>query len=184
VDEARIDGSVTPGGSFSYTDPTTIEFEGIRVEINNGTAGGPAGGDVFNVSSTGDAAKFMAVDPSVVSDNSKIAASEGAEGDDNVNGLAIASLRDGNYMNNNTSTFSSYYSGVVGEVGVDAQTASRSASYRQTMVEQLNTRKESVSGVNLDEEAVNLMRYQYAFTAAARMINVVDELIQELLNLA
>jgi flagellar hook-associated protein 1 FlgK len=52
------------------------------------------------------------------------------------------------------------------------------------MVEQLNTRKESVSGVNLDEEAVNLMRYQYAFTAAARMINVVDELIQELLNLA
>ena len=78
----------------------------------------------------------------------------------------------------------SYYSGVVGEVGVEAQTASRSASYRQTMVEQLNTRKESVSGVNLDEEAVNLMRYQYAFTAAARMINVVDELIQELLNLA
>jgi flagellar hook-associated protein 1 FlgK len=184
VDEARIDGSVTPGGSFSYTGPTTIEFEGIRVEINNGTAGGPAAGDVFNVSSTGDAAKFMKVDPAVVSDNSKIAASAGPEGDGNVNVLAIAALRDGNYMNNNTSTFSSYYSGVVGEVGVDAQTASRSASYRQTMVEQLNTRKESVSGVNLDEEAVNLMRYQYAFTAAARMINVVDELIQELLNLA
>lgn len=184
VDEARIDGSVTGGGSFSYTSGTTIQFEGIEVVVTDGTAGGPAAGDVFNVSSTGDAAKFMAVDPSVVSDYSKIAASEGAEGDDNVNGLAIASLRDGNYMNNNTSTFSSYYSGVVGEVGVDAQTASRSASYRQTMVEQLNTRKESVSGVNLDEEAVNLMRYQYAFTAAARMINVVDELIQELLNLA
>jgi len=185
VDQARIDGTVPPGNSFSYTGPTTtIEFEGIQVSIADGTAGGPAAGDVFNVSSTGDAAKFMKVDPAVVSDNSKIAASEGAEGDDNVNVLAIAALRDGNYMNNNTSTFSSYYSGVVGEVGVDAQTASRSASYRLTMVEQLNTRKESVSGVNLDEEAVNLMRYQYAFTAAARMINVVDELIQELLNLA
>ncbi len=184
VMDARINGGVDNTGSFSYASGTTIQFEGIEVVVTDGTAGGPAAGDVFNVSSTGDAAKFMTVDPSVVSDNSKIAASEGAEGDDNVNVLAIAALRDGNYMNNNTSTFSSYYSGVVGEVGVDAQTASRSASYRQTMVEQLNTRKESVSGVNLDEEAVNLMRYQYAFTAAARMINVVDELIQELLNLA
>ena len=183
--DARVDGGVDSDGSFSYTSGTNnLEFEGIQVVVSDGTAGGPAAGDVFNVSSTGDAAKFMTVDPAVVSDNSKIAASEGAEGDDNVNVLAIAALRDGNYMNNNTSTFSSYYSGVVGEVGVDAQTASRSASYRQTMVEQLNTRKESVSGVNLDEEAVNLMRYQYAFTAAARMINVVDELIQELLNLA
>ena len=186
VDDARVNGGVDSDGSFNYTSgiDNIIEFEGIQVVVRDGTAGGPAAGDVFNVSSTGDAAKFMAVDPSVVSDNSKIAASEGADGDDNVNVLAIAALRDGNYMNNNTSTFSSYYSGVVGEVGVDAQTASRSASYRQTMVEQLNTRKESVSGVNLDEEAVNLMRYQYAFTAAARMINVVDELIQELLNLA
>jgi flagellar hook-associated protein 1 FlgK len=184
VMDARINGTVDADGSFSYASGTTIEFEGIQVVVTDGTAGGPAAGDIFNVSSTGDAANHMAVDPALVADNSKIAAAEGADGTDNVNVLAIAALRDGNYMNNNTTTFSSYYSGVVGEVGVDAQTASRSAAYRQTMVEQLNTRKESVSGVNLDEEAVNLMRYQYAFTAAARMINVVDELIQELLNLA
>ena len=87
-------------------------------------------------------------------------------------------------VNSNTTSFSSYYSGLVGEVGVDVQDASRNLVYRETMVEQLNTRKESVSGVNLDEEAVNLMRYQAAFTAAARMITVVDELIQELLRLA
>jgi flagellar hook-associated protein 1 FlgK len=184
VDEARVDGSVIGGGSFGYTSGSTIQFEGIEVRITDGALGGPLDGDVFTVSSTGDAAKNMTVNPEIAGDVTKIAAAEGVEGDDNVNALAIAVLRDGNTMNNNTTSFSSYYSGLVGEVGVDVQGASRNLVYRETMVEQLNTRKESVSGVNLDEEAVNLMRYQAAFTAAARMITVVDELIQELLNLA
>jgi flagellar hook-associated protein 1 FlgK len=184
VMDARINNSVDTTGSFTYTSGSTIQFEGIEVVITDGTAGGPAGGDVFTVSSTGDAAKNMAVNPDIAEDVTKIAAAEGAPGDDNVNALAIAVLRDGNTMNNNTTSFSSYYSGLVGEVGVDVQGASRNLVYRETMVEQLNTRKESVSGVNLDEEAVNLMRYQAAFTAAARMITVVDEMIQELLNLA
>ena len=184
VMDARINNSVDTTGSFTYTSGSTIQFEGIEVVITDGTAGGPAGGDVFTVSSTGDAAKNMAVNPDIAEDVTKIAAAEGAPGDDNVNALAIAVLWDGNTMNNNTTSFSSYYSGLVGEVGVDVQGASRNLVYRETMVEQLNTRKESVSGVNLDEEAVNLMRYQAAFTAAARMITVVDEMIQELLNLA
>jgi len=184
VMDARISGAEDNDGSFTYTSGDDIEFEGIRVVIADGTAGGPAGGDVFTVSSTGDAAKNMAVNPDIAEDVTKIAAAEGASGDDNVNALAIAVLRDGNTMNNNTTSFSSYYSGLVGEVGVDVQGASRNLVYRETMVEQLNTRKESVSGVNLDEEAVNLMRYQAAFTAAARMITVVDEMIQELLQLA
>jgi flagellar hook-associated protein 1 FlgK len=184
VMDARINGSVDPSGSFTYTSGSTIQFEGIEVVITDGAPGGPLDGDVFTVSSTGDTAKNMMVNPDIAGDVTKIAAAEGASGDDNVNALAIAVLRDGNTMNNNTTTFSSYYSGLVGEVGVDVQGASRNLAYRETMVEQLNTRKESVSGVNLDEEAVNLMRYQAAFTAAARMITVVDELIQELLNLA
>jgi flagellar hook-associated protein 1 FlgK len=184
VMDARINGVVDNTGSFGYTSGSTIQFEGIEVVITDGTLGGPAAGDVFTVSSTGDAAKNMTVNPVIANDVTKIAAAEGVEGDDNVNALAIAVLRDGNTMNSNTTSFSSYYSGLVGEVGVDVQDASRNLVYRETMVEQLNTRKESVSGVNLDEEAVNLMRYQAAFTAAARMITVVDELIQELLNLA
>jgi flagellar hook-associated protein 1 FlgK len=184
VMDARVDGSVIGGGSFGYTSGSTIQFEGIEVILTDGALGGPADEDVFTVSSTGDAAKNMTVNPDIAGDVTKIAAAEGVPGDDNVNALAIAVLRDGNTMNNNTTSFSSYYSGLVGEVGVDVQDASRNLTYRETMVEQLNTRKESVSGVNLDEEAVNLMRYQAAFTAAARMITVVDELIQELLNLA
>lgn len=182
VMDARINGAEDNDGSFVYTSGADILFEGIRVVIADGGAG-PAAGDVFTVSSTGDAAKNMRVDPAIAGDSTKIAASEGSSGVDTINALAIAMLRDGNYMNNNTTSFSSYYSGLVGEVGVAVQNASRTLAYRETMVDQLNTRKEAVSGVNLDEEAVNLMRYQASFTAAARMITVVDEMIQELLNL-
>jgi len=113
----------------------------------------------------------MALNPLVAGDVNAIAAAEGGAGQDNRTALAIAALRDGNYMNGNTGTFGGYYSGLVGEVGVDVRDASRSLTYRQSMVDHLNTRKESLSGVNLDEEAVNLMRYQHAFTASARMIN-------------
>jgi len=179
---ARIGGSVDNDGSFTYNDGDDIEFEGIRVVITDVT-GPPAAGDIFTIDSTKDAAKNMTVNPAIVSDVNKIAASEGSTGDDNLNALAIAALRDGNYMNNNTTCFGDYYNGLVGEVGVDVSSSSRSLLYKQAMVDQLNNRRESISGVNLDEEMANLIMYQQAYTAAARMISVVNDMLDELLNI-
>jgi len=125
----------------------------------------------------------MTVYPEIVSDVNKIAASEDIAGNDNRNALAIAALRDGNYMNNNTTTFGNYYNGVVGEVGVDVSSSSRTLLYKQTMVDQLTTRKESISGVNLDEEMADMIRYQQAYTASARMIGVVQDMLDELMNI-
>jgi flagellar hook-associated protein 1 FlgK len=51
------------------------------------------------------------------------------------------------------------------------------------MVDQLANRKQSVSGVNLDEEMANLVRFQQSYTAAAKVIVVVDEMLEELLNI-
>jgi flagellar hook-associated protein 1 FlgK len=182
VMDARINGVVDNDGSFAYTNGTDIEFEGIRVVITDGAIG-LTSGDIFTVDSTGDAAKNMMLNPDIVNDVNKIATSEDGSGNDNLNALAIAGLRNGNYMSNNTTSFDGYYSGLIGEIGVDAQNASRSFLYKQTMVEQLTSRRESISGVNLDEEMANLIRYQHAFTAAARMITLVDEMMEELLNL-
>jgi len=97
--------------------------------------------------------------------------------------LAIAALRDGNYTNNNTTTFGNYYNGVVGEVGVGVSSSSRTLLYKQTMVDQLTNRKESISGVNLDEEMADMIRYQQAYTASARMIGVVQDMLDELMNI-
>ena len=182
VMDARINGVVDNDGSFAYINGNDIEFEGIRVVITDGAIG-LTSGDIFTVDSTGDAAKNMMLNPDIVNDVNKIATSEDGSGNDNLNALAIAGLRNGNYMSNNTTSFDGYYSGLIGEIGVDAQNASRSFLYKQTMVEQLTSRRESISGVNLDEEMANLIRYQQAFTASARMITLVDEMMDELLNL-
>jgi flagellar hook-associated protein 1 FlgK len=182
VMDARINGVVDNDGSFAYTSGDDIEFEGIRVVITDGAIG-LTSGDIFTVDSTGDAAKNMMLNPDIVNDVNKIATSEDGSGNDNLNALAMAGLRNGNYMSNNTTSFDGYYSGLIGEIGVDAQNASRSFLYKQTMVEQLTSRRESISGVNLDEEMANLIRYQQAFTASARMITLVDEMMDELLNL-
>lgn len=179
---ARINSGVDSDGDFAYTSGSNIEFEGIRVVITTGGSG-PANGDIFTVNSTEDSAKDMTVNTVIVSDVNKIAASEGNGGDDNLNALSIAALRDGNYMNNSTTSFSGYYNSLVGEVGVDISSSSRTLLFKQTMVDQLSDRKKSLSGVNLDEEMANLMRYQQAYTAAARMINVVNEMLNELLNI-
>jgi flagellar hook-associated protein 1 FlgK len=124
----------------------------------------------------------MTVNQMLVSDVNKIAAAEDSEGDDNRNAIAIAVLSDGNYMDNNTRSFFDYYNGIIGEIGVDSASVSRGLLYKQTMVDQLNTRRDSISGVNLDEEMANLMMYQQAYTAAARMINLVQEMLDELME--
>ncbi|MGI6605555.1 MAG: flagellar basal body rod C-terminal domain-containing protein [Peptococcia bacterium] len=50
------------------------------------------------------------------------------------------------------------------------------------IIEQLNNRRDAISGVSLDEEMTNMIRYQHAYTAAARVINVMDEMMDVLVN--
>jgi flagellar hook-associated protein 1 FlgK len=53
---------------------------------------------------------------------------------------------------------------------------------QEALVNQLSTRKESVSGVSIDEEMTNLMQYQRSYQAAAKMVNVVDDLMNVIVN--
>lgn len=182
VMSARINGVVDNDGSFAYTSGSNIEFEGMRLVITDG-ATGPGNGDIFTIDSTKDAAKNMSANPVIVNDVNKIAVSEDSAGDGNLNALAIAALRDGKYMNNNTSSFDSFYNGLIGEVGVGVSNSSRNLAFKEATVDQLSFRRESISGVNLDEEAANLIQFQQAYTAAARVISIVDEMLDELLNL-
>ena len=167
--------------NHAYISGHDINFEGITVAITDG-ATGPANGDIFTVNTTDGAADNMTVNSVLVSDVNKIAASEDSTGDDNLNAIAIAVLRDGNCMDNNTHSFIDYYNGITSKIGVDSSSASQNLLYKQNMVDQLNVRRESVSGVNLDEELANLMIYQQAYTASARMISLVGEMLDELMN--
>lgn len=76
-----------------------------------------------------------------------------------------------------------YYNGLVGNVGADTKTAEFNRDYTETLAKDLNDRQQSVSGVNLDEEMSNLIKYQHSYTAAAKLITAADQMLQTVLSL-
>jgi flagellar hook-associated protein 1 len=100
---------------------------------------------------------------------------------DNRTALAIADLKNDNKAIYNT-TFSQYFQGTVATLGSAAQNVGRSYESQKLVVEQLNARREEISGVNLDEEAVSLIKYQRAFEASSRAMTTVDETLDLIVN--
>ena len=102
---------------------------------------------------------------------------------DNRNAVAIAALQSQGTMMGGKATFDDFYSALVGRVGNDVRHASANHDYEVAMVSQLENYRESVAGVSLDEEMINLVKYQHAYEAAARVINTVDEMLDTVLNM-
>ncbi|MBI5893022.1 MAG: flagellar hook-associated protein FlgK [Deltaproteobacteria bacterium] len=166
----------------AYTSGANIDFDGIRVVITD-TPGTPQAGDVFKVSITKNAAMNFGVS---LTDANKFAAATQAAAlpGDNRNALALAALKDDStVLSNGTATFSTYYASIVADIGTKAQDSSRNASFQDVVVNQMENNMDSVSGVSMEEEAANLVKYQYAYQAAAKIITVVDDLFNTLVNL-
>jgi flagellar hook-associated protein 1 FlgK len=148
-------------------------------------SGSPVTGQDFFVG-TGTTAASMAVDPGILNDVNRIAAATTAATvpGDNGNAVAIAALPSQATMSAGQATFNDFYSALVGRVGSDVRNASVNHDYEASMVNQLENYRESVAGVSLDEEMINLVKYQHAYEAAARVITTVDEMLDTLLNMA
>jgi len=158
---------------------------GIISEVNALHAGGVALDGTQNDFFTGSTAADIAVNPDISADPQKIAAadpSEGLPGGNSV-ALAIADLQAAPVMGGGTANFGQYYSALVSDVGSALQTANTSMSYQADVTANLTAYRASVSGVSLDEEMVNLVKYQNAFQAAAQLINVADEMLETLVNM-
>jgi len=101
---------------------------------------------------------------------------------DNRNALALAALRvDSTVLNNGT--MATAYNNLVGNTAAYAAEADIGRSAYETLTQQARDAQQAVSGVNLDEEAVNLIRYQQAYQAAARAISVANSLFDEVLSI-
>jgi flagellar hook-associated protein 1 len=79
-------------------------------------------------------------------------------------------------------TTSNFYAGLVGKIGTASAQASEMATNQQRVVDQLTTRVSEVSGVSLDEEATDMIKFQHAYQAAARVITTMDEMLNTLIN--
>jgi len=80
-------------------------------------------------------------------------------------------------------TLLDYYNSLVGNVGTDTSTAKFNNSYYSTLSNELNERQQEISGVNLDEEMTDLIKYQASYTAAAKLISTADQMLQTILSL-
>ncbi|NMD69081.1 flagellar hook-associated protein FlgK [Bacillus sp. DNRA2] len=81
-----------------------------------------------------------------------------------------------------TSTVNDFYRNVIGQLGIDSQEAARMRENSQGIVEQVENRRQSISGVSLDEEMTNMIKFQQAYNAAARMVSVMDECLDKVIN--
>jgi flagellar hook-associated protein 1 FlgK len=130
---------------------------------------------------------------SIVSDNPELISSGYLDSNNQVapgeNGVAnaIAALQDKVITNmggsNVDTTMDAYYSSLVAQVGVDVQAAEQNEKFYDTLLTQYTQTKESVSGVNLDEEMTNILKYQRLYQASAKLISICDEMMQSLLSI-
>ncbi len=146
---------------------------------------GKTGVDFFKLDGgVRDAASLISVSDDVKNDLTKIAAGEtaGAKGD-NRNLLAIADLQDAKIFENGEANFTDYLSSMIGNVGVESRSISDSLDTQVGVMNQLETLREESSGVSLDEEAVDMLKFQKAFNANAKLIQVADSMMETVLSL-
>ncbi|MDX1496194.1 MAG: flagellar hook-associated protein FlgK [Salinisphaeraceae bacterium] len=145
--------TIDGNGPFAYTSGNPITANGWQVRIS-GTA---AAGDTFTVSPTP------------------------AGSSDNRNALSFGGLGDINLLDGGSASITGAHSAMVASVGTQTRSADIQLGAQTAVRNELQGRLEAVSGVNLDEEAANLIKFQQSYQAAAQVIATADTLFQSLL---
>ena len=138
----------------TYTPGDDIDVNGWRVQIT----GNPATGDSFTVSENRNGAG------------------------DNRNALQLAEVMKQPVLNGGTTSLNAGAGQFVSEIGVRTNQAQVTRDAQKVVADEAAAAMQSVSGVNLDEEAANLIRYQQAYMAIAQMIRVADTIFQSVLD--
>jgi len=102
---------------------------------------------------------------------------------DNRNALDLAALTDLPVLEQGTMTIGQYYSVMTGRVGNDAQEVNNGVKQEEFIIQQYEQRRKSIAGVSVDEEMINLIKYQQAFAASAKLIAALDEMLDKLLSI-
>ena len=183
----------TGGGNFDLFNLTTNQLVGSfssPVTIANGLAVtislGAVAGDTFDISISEDAAVNMALASTVLNDLDKIAAGLSGPGDGQ-NALNISNLQNSLVFSAGaftpgagSSTFDDFFNSIISGLGVGSRSSQTILKQQEGIMLQLNTQRESISGVSLDEEMINLIKFQQAYAASARMVTVIEEMFDVL----
>lgn len=131
--------------------------------------------------------RIFPINPALVANSRLVVASplaQPAEGGTVAGSIANLLTDTNSTVGTKTGSFSTIFSSMLSEVGEQVRQTDDALQTHNAIVSQIVTQREAISGVSLDEEAINLLRYQKAFEAAARFIKVADEMTQTILSLA
>jgi flagellar hook-associated protein 1 FlgK len=170
----------------TYQDQLDELAMSIMEQVNSiHTSGYDISGNIGVSFFTGTGASDMKVNSEILNDPGKIAASATADGapGDASNAAAIAELENSLLLADGTTTFSDYYSALVSKVGTTVELADLKYNAQSALVTSYENQRDSVSGVSLDEEQVKLVLYQNVYEAAAKMISVLDELLETIIEM-
>jgi flagellar hook-associated protein 1 len=140
------------------------------------------GVDFFEIPDSSNKAGTIRVNPAISADVNRIAASTSVTGDGE-NASKLAAVQNELLMNSNTSTLNSFMATVVGRIGGEVSTAKTNSDHQTMIMNHLETQRESVSGVSIDEEMIRLIKYQMGYNAAGRLASVVQEMLDTLMDL-
>lgn len=173
------------GANYNITrlsDQTVQSFASLPQTVDglaiNGTL---ASGDSFLIQPTRNNATALSV---AITDINKIAAADSTGGSgNNINALLLADLQNQGTLNNSSVSYESAFAQLVSEVGNKTNELRVNGRAAEALLAQTEAAQQSISGVNLDEEAANLLRYQQAYQAAGKVMQIAGSLFDTLLSL-
>jgi len=175
---ADVSAAVGPDGRLTITsDAGDFEFS-----FSDDTSGVLAALG-FNTFFTGGSAADIGVNQMMIDDPARLAATSDHEAGGNGNALALAGLRTTGVAELDGFSLTAYWNRHVEDYAIRLSAAQQNAAADGVIRESLKAQQQSISGVNADEETINLIQAQRSFQASARFVSVVDELLQTLLNM-
>lgn len=179
-----------PGGTPRVLDTNTADgidpIDGMTIDLGSPP---PAPNQRFLLQPVARAADGMTA---LISDPRRVAAAQGTS--ENANALALVALRDGlqvgrlqdpsTFSISGGSTFTDAWASAMADIGVRVQGAQTATEISGSMADTAKKTLESVSGVNLDEEAAQLLQFQQSYQACAKVLQIAQQVFQELLSVA
>lgn len=171
-----------------------------KIHVGDGTTEYPEGSDIYGNKGTnlfvnkddqtgiGIDASNISISSDIIKDPGKIVASDSEPDSTNPepgNGkfaLILANMKFGKLDGLGEVSVQTYFEGLIGQLGVDGQQAARLTFNSATLQQAVTERRASVSSVSLDEEMTNMITFQQAYNANARMITVIDETLDKIIN--
>lgn len=146
-----------------------------------------ADGTAFSVSPLSHPSGWLRVNEELIADPSRIAASlsetgQIPSGGDNRAALSIAQLRHRPVLAGRNGTFDDWFALAAANIGLKGEIAAQTRESQNLVMKELEDLRQSISGVNLDEEFSEMIKFQHGYNAAARFITVIDKMIETIID--